>query len=70
MTNVNPNYRPAFVEDITADVAKYNGYSEAIASASQKVQLDHKEKNKWRADALHLFRYTNTVLSLVKTPLT
>jgi hypothetical protein len=37
MTNVNPNYRPAFVEDITADVAKYNGYSEAIASASQSA---------------------------------
>ena len=37
MTNVNPNYRPAFMDQITADVAKYNGYSEAIAAASQSA---------------------------------
>lgn len=34
MTNVNPNYRPAFMEEITADVQRWNGYSEAIAAAS------------------------------------
>lgn len=37
MTNVNPNYRPAFIDSITADVEKYSGYSEAIAAASQSA---------------------------------
>lgn len=37
MTNVNPNYRPAFMDQISADVEKWNGYSEAIAAASQSA---------------------------------
>ena len=34
MRNVNPNFRPAFVGNIDADVLKGMGYSEAIAAAS------------------------------------
>lgn len=37
-TNVNPNYRPAFIDAITPDVAKYSGYAEAIETASNTAR--------------------------------